>query len=85
MATISNTAGNSGSYGLGSINGPVTLFTTPAVADAIFMVYFIRYTSLASVNTTKIMLGPSTPCIWIDNTSYSAQSISWHWVQMVIS
>jgi len=85
MATISNTAGGSGTYQLGQISGSTTLFTTPNVANAIFMVYIIKQAGLSSANRyDKIMVGPNTPVRYPDNNALSGD-ITWNWTQMEIS
>ena len=85
MATISNTAGGSGNYTLGQVTGPITLFTTPNVANTIFIVYV---TTVGSVNnsatTVKVMIGPNAGFQHADNTSFNG-TLAWNWVQMEIS
>ena len=87
MATISNTAGGSGSQVLGTVTGGITLFNTPNIPNAIFIVYVtVTGTSpgLQGYSTTKTMIGPNTPYMFGDDSSFSG-IVSWNWVQMEIS
>ena len=91
MALITNTAGGSGSTALGSA-GPVTLFTTPNVPNAIFIVYlFVQsntdgtYPMAAQTSIpSKIIAGPNAPVVFPSGTNQSAYKIVWNWVQMEI-
>jgi len=84
MATITNTAGGSGVYTLGQLSGAATLFTTPNVANAIFVVYLtIQSSNLVNNTYNKIMVGPNTPVRYPDN-NLIAGTLTWNWVQMEI-
>lgn len=85
MATISNTAGGSGSYITGQVTGGVTLFTTPNTPNAIFIVYLtMNGTNLGNIDFSKQMIGPNAPFVFPDNSG-NIGTVSWNWVQMEIS
>jgi hypothetical protein len=84
---IATTAGGSGVYELGASTGDVTLFTTPNVANAIFIVTLIESTSgtaAAVGNKAKVIVGPNTAYKIYDNVGKDG-AISWNWIQMIIS
>lgn len=91
MSQITTTAGGSGDKLLGVVDNGVTLFTTPNVADAIYIVTVIFPDNFAMTGGTgykkeKMIVGPNTPVMWPDSTAWPANVyISWNWVQMKIS
>jgi hypothetical protein len=91
MAII-ETNGGSGYYNIGTVTGPVTLFTTPAdingSTNAIFIVYLTWYGGTYESTLEKqqrIMVGPSTPVRIVDDISGGGnRSVTWHYTGMVI-
>lgn len=84
---ITTTAGGSGVYTLGAATGAVTLFTTPNVTDAIFIVTLIESTGTTAAaigNKAKIIVGPNVAYKIADNVAKSG-TVSWNWTQMIIS
>ena len=84
---ITTTAGGSGIYALGATTGAVTLFTTPNVTDAIFIVTLLESTTSASsvmTNKVKVVVGPNTAYKIYDAATKSG-ALSWNWTQVVIS
>lgn len=88
---ITDAIGGSGSYQLSAVNGPVTLFTTPANingnTNAIFIVYLTWYGGTYDSTLSKqqrIMVGPNTPVRIIDDVGATADYVTYHYTGMVI-
>jgi len=87
---ISTTAGGSGSYTHGATNGVITLFTTPTVSNAIYIVTLQKIDETAASNdysVTKFIVGPTTDVKIYDATTagWSDYRTVYHYVQMIIS
>lgn len=89
---ISTTAGGSGSYTHGATAGVITLFTTPSVSNAIYIVTLQKVDETAAgasdnYPANKFIVGPNTDVKIYDGNvgSWSDYRTVYHWVQMVIS
>lgn len=87
---ISTTAGGSGSYTHGATAGVITLFTTPSVSNAIYIVTLEKVDETgasSNYSANKFIVGPNTDVKIYDGTvaPWSDYRTVYHWVQMVIS
>lgn len=86
MAIITTTGG-SGSHVKGGTSVAITLFTTPNVVDALFIVKLKTFTPTSGAVKTdediKLVVGPNTPVLAFDDAT--GDVVIWHWVQMVIT